>query len=46
MKAAIQAAMPPPLQVADRVFDATKEEQSYILTHPEWRILEIRRRRS
>jgi short-subunit dehydrogenase len=35
MKAAIQAAMPP-LQVADMVFDAIKNEQFYILTHPEW----------
>jgi NAD(P)-dependent dehydrogenase (short-subunit alcohol dehydrogenase family) len=35
MKAAIEAAMPP-LQVADRVFDAIKNEQFYILTHPEW----------
>jgi NAD(P)-dependent dehydrogenase (short-subunit alcohol dehydrogenase family) len=35
MKAAIEAAMPPP-QVADRVFDAIKNEQFYILTHPEW----------
>jgi len=34
-KAAIEAAMPP-LQVADRVFDAIKNEQFYILTHPEW----------
>jgi NAD(P)-dependent dehydrogenase (short-subunit alcohol dehydrogenase family) len=35
MKAAIEAAMPP-LQVADMVFDAIKNEQFYILTHPEW----------
>jgi NAD(P)-dependent dehydrogenase (short-subunit alcohol dehydrogenase family) len=34
-KAAIEAAMPP-LQVADIVFDAIKNEQFYILTHPEW----------
>jgi NAD(P)-dependent dehydrogenase (short-subunit alcohol dehydrogenase family) len=35
MKAAIDAAMPP-LQVADKVFDAIQKEQFYILTHPEW----------
>ena len=35
MKVAIEAGMPP-LQVADRVFDAIKNEQFYILTHPEW----------
>jgi len=35
MTAAIEAAMPP-RQVADRVFDAIKNEQFYILTHPEW----------
>ncbi|HMD99866.1 MAG TPA: SDR family NAD(P)-dependent oxidoreductase [Terriglobia bacterium] len=34
-KAAIDAAMPP-LQVADIVFEAIKNEQFYILTHPEW----------
>jgi NAD(P)-dependent dehydrogenase (short-subunit alcohol dehydrogenase family) len=34
-KAAIDASMPP-LQVADAVFDAIKNEQFYILTHPEW----------
>jgi NAD(P)-dependent dehydrogenase (short-subunit alcohol dehydrogenase family) len=34
-KAAIEAAMPP-LQVADMVFDAVKNERFYILTHPEW----------
>jgi NAD(P)-dependent dehydrogenase (short-subunit alcohol dehydrogenase family) len=34
-KAAIEAAMPP-LQVADIVFEAIKNEQFYILTHPEW----------
>jgi len=34
-KAAIEAAMPP-LQVADKVFDAIKEGRFYILTHPEW----------
>jgi NAD(P)-dependent dehydrogenase (short-subunit alcohol dehydrogenase family) len=35
MKSALEAAMPP-LQVADSVFDAIKNEQFYILTHPEW----------
>jgi NAD(P)-dependent dehydrogenase (short-subunit alcohol dehydrogenase family) len=35
LKAAIEAAMPP-LQVADIVFDAIKNERFYILTHPEW----------
>jgi len=34
-KAVIEASMPP-LQVADVVFDAIKNEQFYILTHPEW----------
>ena len=34
-KAAIEAAMPP-LQVADIVFDAIKNERFYIITHPEW----------
>jgi hypothetical protein len=34
-KAAIEAAMPP-LQVADMVFDAIKNERFYILTHPQW----------
>lgn len=34
-RAAIEAAMPP-LQVADIVFEAIKNEQFYILTHPEW----------
>ena len=35
MKASIEAAMPP-CQVAERVFDAIRNEQFYILTHPEW----------
>jgi len=35
MKAAIEAAMPP-RQVADKVFDAIRNEQFYILTHPDW----------
>jgi len=35
LKAAIDAAMPP-VQVADKVFDAIRNEQFYILTHPEW----------
>jgi NAD(P)-dependent dehydrogenase (short-subunit alcohol dehydrogenase family) len=35
LKAAIEAGMPP-LQVADVVFDAIKNEQFYILPHPEW----------
>jgi len=35
LKAAIEAGMPP-LQVADIVFDAIKNERFYILTHPEW----------
>ena len=26
----------PPLQVAGKVFDAIRNEQFYILTHPEW----------
>jgi len=34
-KAAIEAAMPPS-QVADVVFEAIKNEQFYIVTHPEW----------
>jgi NAD(P)-dependent dehydrogenase (short-subunit alcohol dehydrogenase family) len=34
-KAAIEASMPP-LQVADVVFDAIRNEQFYILSHPEW----------
>ena len=34
-KAAIDASMPP-TQVADVVFDSIKEEQFYILPHPEW----------
>jgi len=35
MNAAIDAGTPP-LQVADQVFEAIKEEKFYILTHPEW----------
>jgi NAD(P)-dependent dehydrogenase (short-subunit alcohol dehydrogenase family) len=35
MNAAIDAGMSP-LQVADQVFQAIKEERFYILTHPEW----------
>ena len=35
MNAAINAGMSP-LQVADQVFQAIKEERFYILTHPEW----------
>jgi len=35
LKAVIEAGMPP-LQVADVVFDAIKNEQFYILPHPEW----------
>ncbi len=42
-KAAIAAAMPP-LQVADIVFDAIRNEKFYILTHPEW--LEVIRMRT
>jgi NAD(P)-dependent dehydrogenase (short-subunit alcohol dehydrogenase family) len=34
-KALIQASMPP-LQVADVLFDAIKNEQFYVLPHPEW----------
>ncbi|HUI41965.1 MAG TPA: SDR family NAD(P)-dependent oxidoreductase [Terriglobia bacterium] len=34
-KAAIDAAMPP-LQVANIVFDAIRNERFYIMTHPEW----------
>jgi NAD(P)-dependent dehydrogenase (short-subunit alcohol dehydrogenase family) len=34
-KAALEASMPP-LQVADRVFEAIRKEQFYVLTHPEW----------
>jgi NAD(P)-dependent dehydrogenase (short-subunit alcohol dehydrogenase family) len=34
-KATIEAAMPP-VQVADVVFDAIRNEQFYILSHPEW----------
>ena len=34
-KATIEAGMPP-LQVAEVVFDAIKQEQFYILPHPEW----------
>ena len=35
MNAAVEAGMSP-LQVADQVFEAIKEEKFYILTHPEW----------
>jgi NAD(P)-dependent dehydrogenase (short-subunit alcohol dehydrogenase family) len=35
LKAAIEAGAPP-LQVADAVFDAIKNERFYILPHPEW----------
>jgi NAD(P)-dependent dehydrogenase (short-subunit alcohol dehydrogenase family) len=35
MKAAFAAAMPP-LQVADQVFEAIRDERFYVLTHPEW----------
>jgi NAD(P)-dependent dehydrogenase (short-subunit alcohol dehydrogenase family) len=35
MNAAVDAGMSP-LQVADQVFEAIKEENFYILTHPEW----------
>lgn len=35
LKAAVEAGMPP-LKVAERVFEAIKEERFYILTHPEW----------
>lgn len=35
LKAAIEAGMPP-LQVADLVFEAIKNERFYIVTHPEW----------
>jgi hypothetical protein len=35
LKAAIAAGMPP-LQVADAVFDAIRNEQFYILPSPEW----------
>jgi NAD(P)-dependent dehydrogenase (short-subunit alcohol dehydrogenase family) len=34
-KAAIEASMPP-LQLADLVFDAIKNERFYVVTHPEW----------
>jgi NAD(P)-dependent dehydrogenase (short-subunit alcohol dehydrogenase family) len=34
-KAAIEASMPP-LQVADAVFEAIKNERFYIVTHPDW----------
>ena len=34
-RALMEAAMPP-LQVADAVFDAIREEQFYVLPHPEW----------
>lgn len=36
MKAAFEAATPPS-QVADAVFEAIRNEQFYILTHPEWK---------
>jgi NAD(P)-dependent dehydrogenase (short-subunit alcohol dehydrogenase family) len=35
MNAAVEAGMSP-VQVADQVFEAVKEERFYILTHPEW----------
>ncbi|MEJ2008845.1 MAG: SDR family NAD(P)-dependent oxidoreductase [Acidobacteriota bacterium] len=34
-KSAMEASMPP-LQVADMVFDAIRNEQFYIFTHPDW----------
>lgn len=34
-KAAMDASMPP-LEVADKVFEAIRDEQFYILTHPDW----------
>jgi NAD(P)-dependent dehydrogenase (short-subunit alcohol dehydrogenase family) len=37
-KALMDGSMPP-LQVADAVFEAIKNEQFYILSHPEWREL-------
>jgi NAD(P)-dependent dehydrogenase (short-subunit alcohol dehydrogenase family) len=33
---AIMAAGSPPAQIADRVFAAIRDEQFYIVTHPEW----------
>jgi NAD(P)-dependent dehydrogenase (short-subunit alcohol dehydrogenase family) len=35
MNASVEAGMPPE-QVAEKVFEAIKEEKFYILTHPEW----------
>lgn len=35
MNTAVEAGISP-LQVADRVFEAVKEERFYVLTHPEW----------
>ncbi len=35
LNAGVEAGMSP-LQVADQVFEAIKEEKFYILTHPEW----------
>jgi hypothetical protein len=35
LNAAIEAGISP-LQVADQVFEAIREERFYILTHPEW----------
>jgi NAD(P)-dependent dehydrogenase (short-subunit alcohol dehydrogenase family) len=34
-KAALEASMPP-MEVADKVFDAIRNEQFYIFTHPDW----------
>jgi NAD(P)-dependent dehydrogenase (short-subunit alcohol dehydrogenase family) len=34
-KAALEASMPP-LEAADKVFDAIRNEQFYIFTHPDW----------
>ena len=34
-KSALDASMPP-LQVAEAVFDAIRNDRFYILTHPEW----------
>jgi hypothetical protein len=36
MRQAVQAGMPP-AQVADAVFKALREDQFYILTHPDWK---------
>ena len=33
---ALLAAAMPPSRVADMVFEAIRQEQFYILTHPEW----------